>query len=134
MCWTSQVYHPYSRLGAHFGGGGDIGLGPVGPTDERPRRTLRRYCVRAAAHRTMPPKRYDHIGVCYLTTEETAALLAAPDRSTWTGRCDRALLQVAVQTGLRVSELIALRRQDAHLGAGPHVRCYGRAASTAPHR
>ena len=33
MCWTSQVYHPYSRLGAHFGGGGDIGLGPAGATD-----------------------------------------------------------------------------------------------------
>jgi len=74
----------------------------------------------------MPPKRYDHTGVCFLTAEETGALLAAPDRSTWTGRRDHALLQLAVQTGLRVSELIALRCQDAHLGAGPHVRCYGK--------
>jgi integrase/recombinase XerD len=74
----------------------------------------------------MPPKRYDHTGVCFLTAEETGALLAAPDRSTWTGRRDHALLQLAVQTGLRVSELIALRCLDAHLGAGPHVRCYGK--------
>jgi site-specific recombinase XerD len=74
----------------------------------------------------MPPKRCDQPGVCFLTAAETNALLAAPDRSTWTGRRDHALLQVAVQTGLRVSELIGLRRQDAHLGAGPHLRCCGK--------
>lgn len=74
----------------------------------------------------MPPKRYDQPGVCFLTTTETTALLAAPDRSSWTGRRDHALLQVALQTGLRVSELIGLRRQDAHLGAGPHLRCRGK--------
>lgn len=74
----------------------------------------------------MPPKRYDQTGVCFLTTDEISALLAAPDRSTWTGRRDHTLLQVAAQTGLRVSELIGLRRQDAHLGAGQHLRCYGK--------
>jgi len=74
----------------------------------------------------MPPKRYDHTDVCFLTADETKALLAAPDRSTWTGRRDHALLQVAAQTGLRVSELIALRRQDAHLGNGAHLRCLGK--------
>jgi site-specific recombinase XerD len=74
----------------------------------------------------MPPKRYDQPGVCFLTADETSALLTAPDRSTWAGRRDHTLLQVAVQTGLRVSELIGLRRQDAHLGAGPHLRCHGK--------
>lgn len=74
----------------------------------------------------MPPKRYEHTEVCFLTAEETTAVLAAPDRTTWTGRRDHALLQVAVQTGLRVSELIALRRQDAHLDAAPHLRCLGK--------
>jgi integrase/recombinase XerD len=74
----------------------------------------------------MPPKRYDHTDVCFLTADETNVLLAAPDQSTWTGRRDHAPLQVAVQTGLRVSELIALRRQDAHLGTGPHLRCLGK--------
>lgn len=74
----------------------------------------------------IPPKRYGHTGVCFLTDEETSALLAAPDRSTWTGRRDHTLLQVAVQTGLQVSELIGLRCQDAHLCADPHLRCHGK--------
>lgn len=74
----------------------------------------------------MPPKRYDQAGVCFLTADETSALLAAPDRSSWTGHRDYTLLQVAVQTGLRVSELIGLRCQDAHLGTGPHLRCHGK--------
>lgn len=74
----------------------------------------------------MPPKRHDRTGVSYLTAEESAALLAAPDRATWTGRRDHTLLHVTVQTGLRVSELTGLRCQDAHLGAGPHLRCHGK--------
>jgi site-specific recombinase XerD len=74
----------------------------------------------------MPPKRFDQPGVCFLTGQEINSLLAAPDRSTWTGRRDQTLLQVAAQTGLRVSELIGLRCQDAHLGAGPHLRCLGK--------
>jgi site-specific recombinase XerD len=74
----------------------------------------------------MPPKRYDRAWVCFLTAQETEALLAAPNLGTWTGRRDLALLHVAVQTGLRVSELTALRRQDAWLGTGPHLRCQGK--------
>ncbi len=54
------------------------------------------------------------------------ALLASTDRSRWTGRRDHALLVVAVQTGLRVSELVELRRRDVHLGTGAHVRCRGK--------
>jgi integrase/recombinase XerD len=74
----------------------------------------------------IPPRRRDRATVSYLTPEETDALLAAPDRRTWHGRRDHALLLVAVQTGLRVSELTALTCQDTHLGAGPHVRCHGK--------
>jgi site-specific recombinase XerD len=74
----------------------------------------------------MPPKRHDRAGVSYLNADESAALLAAPDRGTWTGRRDHAVLHVTVQTGLRVSELTGLRCQDAHLGAGPHLRCRGK--------
>lgn len=74
----------------------------------------------------MPPKRFDHSDVCFLTSAEITALVAAPDQSSWAGRRDHALLQVATQTGLRVSELIGLRRQDAHLGAGAHLRCHGK--------
>src|SRR5262249_50777636 len=42
------------------------------------------------------------------------------------GRRDHALLLLAYQTGLRVSELTALTRGDIHLGTGAHVRCRGK--------
>jgi integrase/recombinase XerD len=64
--------------------------------------------------------------ICWLTDTESAALLAIPDRSTWTGRRDYALLLVALRTGLRVSELTGLTRRDIHLGTGAHVRCVGK--------
>jgi integrase/recombinase XerD len=74
----------------------------------------------------IPAKRHDHANVSFLTADETHALLHAPDRTTWTGRRDHTLLLLTVQTGLRVSELNTLRRQDVHLGNGPHVRCRGK--------
>jgi integrase len=74
----------------------------------------------------IPPRRRERAIVSYLTPEETDALLAAPDQETWHGRRDHALLLLAVQTGLRVSELTDLASQDAHLGTGPHVRCHGK--------
>ena len=74
----------------------------------------------------IPAKRFDRAIVTYLTSEEVDALLAAPDRDRWIGRRDHALLTLAIQTGLRVSELTALRRQDVHLGTGAHVRANGK--------
>ena len=74
----------------------------------------------------IPTKRTDRRIVEYLTEEESQALIAAPDLSTWLGRRDRAILLVAIQTGLRVSELVSLRCQDVHLRHGPHVRCMGK--------
>jgi len=74
----------------------------------------------------IPPRRRERAIVSYLTPDEADALIAAPDRRTWHGRRDHALLLLAVQTGLRVSELTGLTRQDVHLGAGPHVRCHGK--------
>lgn len=62
----------------------------------------------------------------FLTGEETIALLNAPDTATWLGQRDQLLLEVAVQTGLRNSELTQLRRQDMQLGTGAHVRCLGK--------
>jgi integrase len=53
-------------------------------------------------------------------------MLTAPDTSTWIGRRDRALLLVAVQTGLRVSELRSLLWEDVALGTGAHDRCAGK--------
>jgi site-specific recombinase XerD len=74
----------------------------------------------------MPSKRYDRRPVDFLTREEMQALLAQPDRNTWVGRRDHALLVLALQTGLRVSELVGLRRDDVVLGSGAHVRCLGK--------
>jgi integrase/recombinase XerD len=74
----------------------------------------------------IPNKRYEKKLVGFLTPPEIAALLTAPDRSTAAGRRDHALLLLAVQTGLRVSEITALRQEDIVLGTGAHVRCQGK--------
>ena len=74
----------------------------------------------------IPPKRCNRAVVSFLNDEEIDALLAAPDTSRWIGRRDHALLLVAVQTGLRVSELTGLCCRDVHLGAGAYVRCVGK--------
>ncbi len=74
----------------------------------------------------IPSKRTDKPGVAFLTSDEIRALLAVPDRNTRIGRRDHTLLQVATQTGLRVSELTGLTCQDAWLGAGPYLRCDGK--------
>lgn len=74
----------------------------------------------------IPEKRADRADVCFLTHPEVDALLDSVDRSRWLGRRDHALLVLAVQTGLRVSELTSLRIDNAHLGRGPHVRCHGK--------
>jgi integrase/recombinase XerD len=74
----------------------------------------------------IPNKRFDRRCIEYLTQPEIEALLSAPDRTTWGGRRDGTLLLVAAQTGLRISELIGLRRGDLALGTGGSVRCLGK--------
>lgn len=74
----------------------------------------------------IPPKRTDKAVVTYLTEDEAAALLEAPDCATRIGRRDHALLLVALETGLRVSELTGLTCADVRLAAGAHVRCHGK--------
>jgi site-specific recombinase XerD len=74
----------------------------------------------------IPSKRFTRRQVSFLTRPEIEALLAAPDHRTWLGRRDHALLLVAVQTGLRLSELTALTRDDVTLSAGAHVRVIGK--------
>jgi site-specific recombinase XerD len=81
------------------------------------------HCQRVLA---IPSKRFERGIVEFLVEEQFKALLDSPDPATWIGRRDRALLLVAIQTGLRVSELTALRRHDVTLGTGAHVRCQGK--------
>lgn len=75
---------------------------------------------------SMPSKRYVRRVVEFLNAEEMQALLTAPDRSTWLGRRDHAILLLALQTGLRASELVSLQCRDLVLGTGAHVRCTGK--------
>jgi integrase/recombinase XerD len=81
------------------------------------------HCQRILA---MPNKRYVRRTVGFIDRTEMEALLAAPDSATWIGRRDRAILLLALQTGLRVSELINLDCSDVVLGTGAHIRCEGK--------
>jgi site-specific recombinase XerD len=74
----------------------------------------------------IPHKRTDRVPVTYLTEDEVDALLAAPDKSTWIGRRDHAMFALTIQTGLRISELIALDCQDITLTTGAHVHTIGK--------
>lgn len=74
----------------------------------------------------IPPKRFDKPIVTFLTTPEVDALLAAPNLSRWEGRRDRVLMLLAIQTGLRVSELTGLNCRDVTLGTGANIRCEGK--------
>jgi len=74
----------------------------------------------------IPPKRSQRRIVTFLNPQEVKALLSSPDRTTWAGRRDHALLLCAAQTGLRISELIGLTCADAQLGTGAHVRAFGK--------
>jgi len=74
----------------------------------------------------IPPKRFTRTLVPFLSRPEVDALLAAPDLRTWSGRRDHALILLAVQTGLRLSELTSLVPDDLQLGAGAHVRVIGK--------
>jgi integrase/recombinase XerD len=109
-----------------------------GPRTRNQRLTAIRALYRYAARRhpehaaviervlAIPPKRHGKTLITFLTKQETEALIAAVDVSTWTGRRDRAMLMLAAQTGLRASELVGLNIADVHLGAGAHVNCIGK--------
>jgi site-specific recombinase XerD len=74
----------------------------------------------------IPSKRFTRTLVKFLTRPEVDALLAAPDQLTWSGRRDHAFLLVAVQTGLRLSEMTGLKRKDLVVGSGAHLRLIGK--------
>jgi integrase/recombinase XerD len=97
-------------------------------------RTFYRYCMlshpehAATIERVLQigPKRHERALVTYLTEPELDALIDAPDRSSWTGRRDHAIIILLAQTGLRASELTGLRCGDIHLGTGAHATTTGK--------
>jgi integrase/recombinase XerD len=74
----------------------------------------------------IPFKRHQRDGLTYLNPDEIKALLAAPDRATWLGPRDHALLLLAVLTGVRVTELVTLTVGDVTLGTGAHIKVQGK--------
>lgn len=74
----------------------------------------------------IPTKRYERNTLSYLDLNEISALLAAPDKGSWLGRRDHAILALMIQTGVRVSELTGLRIGDVHLGRGAHIQVLGK--------
>jgi site-specific recombinase XerD len=74
----------------------------------------------------IPSKRFTRTLVPFLTRAEVDALLRAPDQHTWSGRRDHAFVLVAVQTGLRLSEMTGLKREDLIVGTGAHLRVIGK--------
>ncbi len=97
-------------------------------------RTFYRYCmVRHPEHAAtiervlqIGPKRHERALVTYLTEPELDALIDAPDRTSWTGRRDHAIIILLAQTGLRASELTGLHCQGVHLGTGAHITTTGK--------
>ena len=85
----------------------------------------RNFCITASRVLAMPSKRYEKRTIDYLTRAEIEALIGAADLTTWSGRRDRMLLLLALQTGLRVSELINLTCGDVALGTGAARAMHG---------
>jgi integrase/recombinase XerD len=74
----------------------------------------------------IPTARTQRNIVSWLEQGEADAFLAACNQHTRTGRRDHAMFSLAIQTGLRISELIGLSVADIHSGTGPHVHCLGK--------
>ena len=84
------------------------------------------HCAQIQRVLAIPSKRFTRTLVPFLTRPEVDALLAAPDQRIWSGRRDHAFMLMAVQTGLRLSEMTGLKREDLILGVGAHVRVIGK--------
>lgn len=74
----------------------------------------------------IPAKRFDRPVLGYLTREQVTAILAAPDRSTWSGQRDAVLFATAYNTGARVSELTGLQVRDVLLERQSAVHLHGK--------
>jgi site-specific recombinase XerD len=75
---------------------------------------------------SIPNKRTEVNLVTYLDEDEVTALLAACDQRRWSGRRDHTMFALAIQTGLRISELVGLDCEDVFLGRGANVHTFGK--------
>ena len=74
----------------------------------------------------IPMKRFGRPLLGYLSRDEVAVILAAPDGSTWSGQRDRVLFALMYNTGARVSEATGLRRSDVELAPSRTARIEGK--------
>lgn len=74
----------------------------------------------------IPLKRFDRPAIDYLSREEVAALLAAPDTATWSGHRDRVMFATMYNTGSRVSEITGLNLEDLQMRGTPTLRVRGK--------
>lgn len=74
----------------------------------------------------IPTKSAIRTSVTYLDDAEVEALLAAPDRRTWTGQRDHTWLLLMITTGIRVGELVNLRHIDVSTRRPAHITVIGK--------
>ena len=74
----------------------------------------------------IPAKTTGRVQVTYLHDSEVDALLAAPDRDSWTGQRDHTWLLLMITTGIRVAELTGLRHSDLSTGRPAHIVVTGK--------
>jgi integrase/recombinase XerD len=75
---------------------------------------------------SVPVKKSPKPQMTFLTGAEAQALLEAIPARSWTDRRDRAMFTLAIQTGLRLSEITSLQINSVHLGTAAHVACTGK--------
>ena len=82
----------------------------------------------AVAQRVLaiPSKRFDRPILGYLSIPEINAILNAPDRTTWNGRRDAALLETLYNTGARVSEITGLKVSNILLDRESAIHLHGK--------
>jgi len=74
----------------------------------------------------IPNQRHARPLLGYLTAAQVQAILEAPAPDTFSGRRDRLLFQLLYNTGVRVSEIVALNRQDLLRTACQTVTLHGK--------
>ena len=85
---------------------------------------LERRLPRSPADDVLPPRAWPALPKC-LSTEEVDLLIAQPDTSVPLGIRDRAMIEVLYATGMRVSELVAIRAADLHIDE-QYLTCIGK--------